>query len=94
MNRDVIHFADNTAANGAAVNGFSPAPDIARMQYMYQLRLAELRTRTWVEYVPSRANIADDPTRDRFDRLEQLSAERIEFEFPPLDGWDSSSIVE
>jgi len=87
-NCDVNHFADNTAANGAAFKGYSSSPDIARLVYSFHMRLAELKTRLWIEYVPSDANIADDPTRDQFDRLHDLfHAECIEFVLPPLSGW-------
>ena len=35
---DVNHFADNAAANGAAIKGYSPAaPDIARLVGAYHL---------------------------------------------------------
>ena len=61
--RNVIHFADNTAANGAVINAYSSAPDLARIVYTYTLRTASLSTRVWVEYVPSAANIADGPSR-------------------------------
>jgi len=42
---DVNHFVDNTAANGAAIKGYSPAPDIARLVGAYHLRIAQLGAR-------------------------------------------------
>ncbi len=63
-NCDFNHFADNTAANGAAFKGYSSSPDIARLVYSFHMRLAELKNR--FEYAD--ANITDDPTRDQFDR--------------------------
>ncbi len=87
---DVKHFADNTAANGAAVKGYSSSPDLERLVYSFHMRLAEMDTRLWIEYVPSAANIADDPTREEFDRLCRIfNAERIDFVLPPLNGWES-----
>jgi len=87
---DVNHFADNTAANGAAFKGYSSSPDIARLVYSFHMRLSELQSRLWIEYVPSAANIADDPTRDRFDTLHDVfHAELIDFVMPPLTGWFS-----
>ena len=61
---DVLCFADNTAANGATVKGYSSAPDIARLINKFYLRLARLSsTRVWIEYINSSRNLADIPTR-------------------------------
>jgi hypothetical protein len=85
--RDVNHFADNTA-NGAAWKGYSPAVDLAMLSNSFHLQLLKLQTRVWIEWVPSAANIADDPTRDEFASLgDVFGAEQIPFVFPPLLGW-------
>jgi hypothetical protein len=84
---DVNHFADNTAANGAAIKGYSPAPDIARLVGAYHLRIARLGARIWIEYVPSAANIADMPSRGNFELVESIGAKRIPFIFPSLASW-------
>ena len=58
------------------------------MVHAFHLRLAELSTRVWIEYVPTLANIADGPTRDEFELLHSVFHARvIEFVFPPLTGW-------
>jgi len=84
---DVNHFADNTAANGAAIKGYSPAPDIARLVGAYHLRIARLGARIWIEYVPSAANIADMPSRGNFELIESIGAKRIPFVFPSMASW-------
>ena len=84
---DVNHFADNTAANGAAIKGYSPAPDIARLVGAYHLRIARLGARIWIEYVPSAANIADMPSRGNFELVESIGAKRIPFIFLSLASW-------
>ena len=85
---DMNHFADNTAANGAAWKGYSPAVDLAVLSNAFHLQLLKLQTRVWIEWVPSAANIADDPTRDEFANLgDVFGAEQIPFVFPPLLGW-------
>jgi hypothetical protein len=88
QDRDVNHFADNTAANGAAWRGYSPSVDLAMLSNTFHLQLLELHTRVWIEWVPSAANLSDDPTRDEFAVLQEaFGAEEIPFVFPPLNGW-------
>lgn len=91
-NCDVIHFADNTAANGAASKSYSSSPDLARIVHAFSVRKSELGSRVWIEYVPSEANLADGPTRPEregaFDALLQdFGAVEIEFVMPPILGW-------
>ena len=88
---DVIHFADNTAANGAASKSYSSSPDLARIVHAFSVRKSELGSRVWIEYVPSEANLADGPTRPEregaFDALLQdFGAVEIEFVMPPILG--------
>ena len=91
---DVSQFADNTAANGAALKGYSPSEDIARLVFSFHVRLVLMQSRVWIEYVPSAANIADDPTRGEFERLHSdFNAEQIEFIMPPLEGWVADAPV-
>lgn len=87
---DVLHFADNTAANAAAIKGYSSAPDLAHLVASLHLTLARGPTRFWLEFVRSRANIADAPSRDDGDLslLESLGARRIPFTIPSLYGWE------
>jgi len=42
----------------------------------------------WVEWVPSKANIADFPSRGDFDLLTQLGAEQRPFILPTFAAWD------
>ena len=43
----------------------------------------------WFEYVASKANIADFPSRGDFEMLMQLGSEERELTLPSLDGWDA-----
>ena len=88
--RDVIHFADNKAANAGAVNGGSASPDMARMVSALHLRWVRLRVSPWVEFVKSGANIADLPSRvpdvgvrEATRVLRELGAMRVSFVMPP-----------
>ena len=75
--RTVNFFIDNTAALSAFVNGYSASTDMARISNMLWLLVAGMRTRPWFEYCPSLANIADLPSRGKYDLLERLGAHRI-----------------
>ena len=87
VGRDVLHFADNMAANGAAIKGYSAAPDLALIVSSMQLRIARRRIRLWIQFVPSKLNLADAPSRGDFRHLLGLKAERVSFVFPSFDSW-------
>jgi hypothetical protein len=61
--RQVIFFCDNTSAIGAVVNGYARAPHMAALSNALSLALAGLRCESWIEWVPSKANPADIPSR-------------------------------
>ena len=95
--RDVIHFADNRAANAGAINGASSSPDMARIVSALHLRWAELRVDPWVEFVRSKANIADLPSRvpdvgvaEATRLLRAMGAVRVPFVMPPYRVWGVS----
>ena len=43
--------------------------------------------RSWIEFVKSGANLADDPSRGDLSWTVGLDAEQIPFSFPPTEGW-------
>lgn len=61
--RRVLHFIDNTVALSALVNGYASRPDLARMVNAFYVVQLALRCLVWFEWVPSKANIADLPSR-------------------------------
>ena len=63
--RRVIHFMDNTAALSALANGYSRKPDLARLVNLYHVAVVALGCEWWGEWVPSAANLADIPTREK-----------------------------
>ena len=67
--RSVNHFIDNTVALSAFVHGYSGKPDLAKMVNAFYLQCAGLRASVYFDYVPSKANIADLPSRNKFDIL-------------------------
>ena len=62
--RDVVHWIDNTSACAALCKGYSGVPDSARLVHAFHAWAAGARVDAWFEYVPSAANIADEPSRD------------------------------
>jgi len=92
---DVLHFADNTAANAAAIKGYSSAPDLAHLVASLHLTFARGRTRFWLEFIRSKANPADAPSREDGDLslIESLGAKRIPFRIPQLFGWDGGPVL-
>ena len=87
QDRDVLHLADNTAANCGIVNGGSRQPDMARIVSAMRIRLARLRIRLYVDFVKSEANLADDPSREKFDDLHALGAVEVTYSLPPYKEW-------
>ena len=53
----------NTVALSGLVHGYSGKPDLAKMINAFHLQAAGLRTSVYFDYVPSKANIADLPSR-------------------------------
>ena len=79
--RDVVHFADNQAANGAAVKGYSKVPDLARVVSAMHVNIAKLQARWWLSFVESDSNVADAPSRGELSWLRQVGATRLTFVF-------------
>ena len=67
--RKVNHFIDNTVALSALVHGYSGKPDLAKSVNVFYLQMLSLRASVYFEYVPSKANIADLPSRRDYTQL-------------------------
>ena len=62
--RKVLHFVDNTSALSKAVHGYANEPDMANITNSLHMCDAMLGVDSWWEWVPSKANVADLPSRD------------------------------
>jgi hypothetical protein len=62
--RDVLHWIDNTSALSALTKGYSGVPDSARLVHMFHAWNVGARAAVWFEYVPSKPNPADEPSRE------------------------------
>ena len=67
--RRVNHFVDNTVALSALVHGYSGKVDLAKAVNVFYLQLTALRASVYLDWVPSKANIADLPSRGAWDQL-------------------------
>ena len=67
--RKVVHYVDNTVALSALVHGYARKPHFAKLVNVFHLQTMALRTSVYFDYVPSKANIADLPSRDRYTEL-------------------------
>ena len=61
--RQVIHWVDNTSALSAVTKGYSGVPDSARLVHLFHAWNVGAQTACWFEYVPTKANPADKPSR-------------------------------
>ena len=89
--RQAVHWIDNTGAVAALVKGYARAPDSVRMVHAFAAFMLGRAMSVWFEYVPSKANIADLPSRFEFTLLRELGAEEREFIFPPFASWDEDA---
>mgnify|MGYP004099556455 CR=1 FL=1 len=93
--RDVLRRIDNTSEKAAMVHEYSGAPDSARLVHLLQAWNTGLRARAWYEYVRSRANPGDEPSRGVALAQEQwqvlrrpgISSKPVPVRFPQVDDW-------
>ena len=81
--RRVVHFIDNTVAQSALVHGYASDVDMADISNGFHLLAAGLRMSAYFDYVPSKANIADLPSRGEFAVPRALGAEVVSMRVPP-----------
>ena len=60
---------DNTVALSALVHGYSGKPELAKSVNVFYLQTVRLRANVYFDYVPSKANIADLPSRAAWPEL-------------------------
>ena len=93
--RQVIHFIDNTSACAALVKGYARAVDSGLIVNAFHAFNVGLQADVFFEYVRSKANIADLPSRgdvvELCELLHELGMwpETIECTLPPFEAWDA-----
>ena len=78
----VNHWIDNTVALSALLHGSACTTDMALMTSAFHLQLAALRTTFFFDWVPSLANLADDPSRGYLGTLNRMGATRARMDTP------------
>ena len=93
--KDVIHFVDNTSAIFISISNYSSSPDAAMLVHFLHMVLVALDVSVWFEYVASKSNISDGPSRGDTGLLLGLGATFVEPTFPrradvasPTAAWD------
>jgi hypothetical protein len=86
----VLHWIDNTGALSALIKGYSGQPDLARITSMFHMFNCGLQSRVYFEYVESKANVADLPSRDSFEFLNGIRSVYVHMRLPSVDEWDAS----
>ena len=69
IDREAVHFIDNTGALYGLHHAYSKDLDSAELIHSYYALTVALGCRTWWAYIPSAANIADYPSRGKDDEL-------------------------
>ena len=76
-NEKVIHFVDNDSARLAMIKGYSPVFTSLRIITACSHRDAWNRTSSWYAQVPTKSNIADEPSRMMKVELNKMGAELV-----------------
>jgi hypothetical protein len=96
VGRRIIHFVDNTSAIAAMTKGYSNMPDSARLVHTFHAWQAGAESDVWFEYVPSKANPADEPSRvpalwyGPFTPAPGVASVPRDVVFPPLSDVDNA----
>ena len=96
VGRRIIHFIDNTSAIAAMAKGYSNMPDSARLVHTFHAWQAGAGSDVWFEYVPSKANPADEPSRvpalwyGAFAPAPGVASVPRDVSFPPLSDIDNA----
>ena len=71
----------------ALAKGYSRAVDSARIVHALHAWNVGAGVATWFEYVRSKANVADLPSRYEFELLRELGSEEVDVSLPVIDDW-------
>ena len=85
--RAVLHFVDNTSALAAMAKGYSRAIDSARIVHALHAWNVGAGVAAWFEYVNTKANISDMPSRNEFTLLRAMGSIEVAVVVPQIDDW-------
>ena len=91
--RNLHIFTDNAGAEHSTARGYAKLFDHTCVVHSIWLKALELGTGIFVSRVPSKLNLADDPSREDYRLLERMGAVRrkpwIDPRFLQRDAWAS-----
>ena len=76
----------------ALIKGYARAHASVRLLHAFKAFVFGLGVDSWFQWVPSKANIADLPSRGELDLLSQLGARERSIVFPPFPKWDEPAL--
>ena len=76
----------------ALIKGYARAADLAKIVHAFAATNIGLQCEPYFEYVRSKANIADFPSRGDFTMLRRLNAIRVELVLPQASWWDNPAL--
>ena len=86
QNTGLRHFIDSKPALGCILKGSSPQIDLNCLAgYVWYLAGSRMRS-YWGQYVPSKCNLADAPSRGDAGLMKQLRAEQVQCDVAQLSG--------
>ena len=88
--RRVLHFIDNQGALANCISCSSKDDDCAWMVHRLAISTARMACSPWFDYVRSKANIADLPSRWEFELLESMGSTWVETRIPASNDWSST----
>ena len=84
----IVHYIDNTSAVAALVKGYSSAPDSARIVHAFHSHSLQLCAGVWFQYVNTKANVADLPSRGDVAFLSDvLQSTEVSVHWPDISGF-------
>ena len=87
--RRVLHFIDNQGALANCISCSSKDDDCAWMVHRLAISTARMACAPWFDYVRSKANIADLPSRWDFELLESMGSTWVATTIPDSNGWST-----
>ena len=92
VGKRVIHYIDNTSALAGLTKGYSSRVDSAFIVHSFHGYNAGLQAVVWFEWVASKANVADGPSRGDSQYVKEvLGATIVKSKLPPLHSWRAPS---
>lgn len=97
---DVVHYIDNTSALYSLTKGYSSQPDSLSIIRAFHILDIQLRANVWFNYVATKANVADLPSRDAIGEMEaciravqpsfRAETSSVPFTLPPILGAEAA----